>query len=293
MTIETVAFVGVGNMGAPMARRVKDAGFRVMVCDKSASALSEFAGDKVVIARTASECASADLVIILVGNNSQLLDVATGAEGLVSGIPIGHRPIICVMSTTLPKTIMSLAAPLVEKGARVIDAPVSGGIVRAEEGTLTIMMGGREDDIAEVTPVMQVMGKHLVRCGELGSAEVVKVVNNVLCIAAQFLTAEAIDLAEANGVTFESIAPILDVSTGRNFLTGDAVEARRQYAAWARSEGAYVSLKNVVSKDLHLAKELAEDHGLDLGLLDKLSNHVDGTDDYVMQQWMRHGRHEN
>ena len=131
-----------------------------------------------------------------------------------------------------------------------MDAPISGGIVGAQKGTLTILMGGKREDFAFVNPLMRVMGKDLFECGDLGSAEVVKVANNAICIAVQFLTAEVIDLAERQGMSFEKLAPILNVSSGRNFLTVDAEEGRLQYAAWARSSDAFNSLMKILAKDL-------------------------------------------
>src|SRR5690606_21294062 len=101
------------------------------------------------------------------------------------------------------------------------------------------MLGGDPDDISTVTPLMKTMGSKLFHCGPLGAAEIVKVINNMLCVANMFLTAEAIELAQKHGVAFETFAPILAVSTGLNFLAANAQTGRAQYAAWARSEEAY------------------------------------------------------
>ncbi|SAL00062.1 3-hydroxyisobutyrate dehydrogenase [Caballeronia calidae] len=289
MEIRTVAFIGVGSMGAPMARRVMQAGFELTVCDRNPAVLASFEAQGARVTMSARDCGAADVIVVLVGNDAQINDVTIGADGLVHGVDEGRAPVVCVMSTTLPGTLQAIAPQLSAAGARLIDAPISGGIVKAEDGTLTIMLGGASPDIDAVMPVMHAMGQNLFRCGELGSAEVVKVVNNMLCIATMFLTAEAIDLAERHGVKFEQIAPIVNVSTGRNFLTVDAAEARRQYGAWARSEQAFGALVKVVSKDLHLARDMAASGKLDLGLLDEVSRYVDAHGRSAMDQWMRHG----
>ncbi|SAK97458.1 3-hydroxyisobutyrate dehydrogenase [Caballeronia pedi] len=289
MEIKTVAFIGVGSMGAPMARRVREAGFGLIVCDRNPDVLASFEAQGAHVTMSARDCGAADVIIVLVGNDAQINDVTIGAEGLVHGIAEGHTPVVCVMSTTLPGTLQGVAPRLNAAGARLVDAPISGGIVKAEDGTLTIMLGGDASDIDAVTPVMNAMGQNLFRCGELGSAEVVKVVNNMLCIAIMFLTAEAIDLAESHGVKFEQIAPIVNVSTGRNFLTADAAEGRRQYGAWARSDEAFGALLKVVGKDLHLAKDMAASGKLDLGLLDEVSRYIDAHGGSAMDRWMRHG----
>lgn len=197
-----------------------------------------------------------------------------------------------MMGTTLPDTLNAINGPLQKAGARLIDAPVSGGIVGAEKGTLTIMMGGHETDVKAVTPLMQSMGQRLFHCGGLGAAEVVKVINNMLCVANMFLTAEAIELAEKHGVAFEKLSPILSVSTGLNFLTADASVGRAQYAAWARSDDAYQAIHAVVSKDLHLALRLAALGDIEPGLLKHISSYVDSDDPAAKTRWMQ-GGHPN
>lgn len=285
-----VAFIGAGSMGAPMARCARRAGFDLIICDRNQAVLDAFSGEGTRVTTSVADCASADAIVVLLANDAQILESVLGTGGLADAIPTGHQPVVCIMSTTLPDTLQTLCAGLQASGARLIDAPVSGGIVGAEQATLTVMMGGAPEDVAAVMPLMRSMGNNIFHCGALGSGEVVKVINNMLCIANMFLTAEAMDLAERYGVSFESLAPILNVSTGRNFLTEDAGIGRSQYAAWARSEAAFASLHNVVSKDLHLAKKLADSAGIDLRLLDRVSQYLDTTDRLAMQRWMRHGR---
>ena len=290
MSIKKVAFIGVGSMGAPMAMRVKDAGYELTVYDRNVAVLDEFRNAGARIAVSAAECAAADVVIVLVANDQQISDVAVGPEGVLQGIPPGHSPVVCIMCTTHPDTIKRVAGPLLAAGARVMDAPISGGIVGAQKGTLTILMGGKSEDFAFVNPLMRVMGENLFDCGDLGSAEVVKVANNAICIAVQYLTAEVIDLAERQGVSFEKLAPILNVSSGRNFLTVDAEEGRLQYAAWARSPEAFGSLMKILAKDMHLAEKLAASAGLELDLLSRVANYADHVDPGTFERWRRHGK---
>ncbi|WP_322049635.1 NAD(P)-dependent oxidoreductase, partial [Paraburkholderia sp. J67] len=167
----------------------------------------------------AADCAPADAIIVLLANDAQIKDTLLGENGLIKAIPAGHHPIVCMMSTTLPDTLQELKGALDGAGAGLIDAPISGGIVGAERGTLTVMMGGDDAHVQAVMPLMKSMGERLFHCGPLGSGEVVKVINNMLCVTNMFLTAEAIDLAERRGVSFEKLSPILAVSTGLNFLT--------------------------------------------------------------------------
>ena len=289
MNIRKVAFIGVGSMGAPMAMRVMDAGYELVVHDRNPAAVERFRNAGASIASRASDCAAADVVIVLVANDEQIFEVTTGPEGIVRGIARGHSPLVCIMCTTHPETIKRVAGPLVGAGARVMDAPISGGIVGAQEGTLTILMGGKREDFAIVHPLLRVMGANLFECGDLGSAEVVKVANNVVCVAVQFLTAEVIEFAERLGVPFEKLAPILNVSSGRSFLTVDPEEGRRHYAAWARSPEAFDSLMKILAKDLHLAEKLAASVDLRLELLSRVAAYADSVDRKVFAQWAHHG----
>ncbi|MCL8385422.1 NAD(P)-dependent oxidoreductase [Xanthobacter aminoxidans] len=290
MSIAKVAFIGAGSMGAPMAMRVKEAGYQLTVCDPNSDVVDRFRSVGANIANTAAECAAADVVIVLVANDEQIFDATIGPKGILHGIPSGHSPVVCIMCTTHPETIKRVAGPLVAAGARVMDAPISGGIVGAQKGTLTILMGGEREDCELVSPLMRVMGKNVFECGDLGSAEVVKVANNAICIAVQFLTAEVMDLAERQGVSFEKLAPILNVSSGRNFLTVDAEEGRHQYAAWARSPDAFGSLMKILAKDLHLAENLAASAGLQLNLLSRIADYADYVDSGTFERWQRHGK---
>jgi 3-hydroxyisobutyrate dehydrogenase-like beta-hydroxyacid dehydrogenase len=284
--IRKVAFIGVGNMGAPMAWRVHKAGFDLMVCDRSDQALAPFQQAGVPVAENARACAQADVIVVLLANDAQVFDVLTGPDGLCHHIPAGHQPIVCMMGTTLPDTLQALEGPLTASGAILVDAPISGGIVGAQRGTLTIMMGGPVPVVQRLMPLMQSMGERIFHCGNLGAGEIVKVINNMICIANMFLTAEAIELGKKHGVSFETLSPILSVSTGLNFLTANAETGRAQYAAWARSPQAYTAIHDVVNKDLSLARKLADQAGINLGLLSQIADYVDSDDPLAMPRWV-------
>jgi 3-hydroxyisobutyrate dehydrogenase-like beta-hydroxyacid dehydrogenase len=147
------------------------------------------------------------------------------------------------------------------------------------------MMSGQDAEMDVLEPLMRSMGTEIFRCGALGAAEVVKVINNMLGIANIYLAAEAFQLASRYGVEFEKIIPILEVSSGRNFMTLDPKLTTEQYKAWARSPEAFRSLVDIVSKDLHLAQKLADHVDLTLPLLNDVSRHVDATTEEIMQQW--------
>lgn len=287
MTIKSVGFIGAGNMGAGMARCVRKAGFDLTVCDTNPAVLDGFRREGVRVTSRAADCAGMDAVIVLVANDAQIRAVTLGPDGIAGAVRKGHEPLICLMSTTLPETVSDVAAGLSSVGVRLVDAPVSGGQVRAENGTLTIMIAGEDADIDEAEPLMRSMGSDVFRCGSLGAAEVVKLVNNMLGIASMYLAAEAFDLAASHGVPMSRIIPILEVSSGRNFLTADADMTPEHYRTWTRSGPAFDALISILRKDLHLAQDLARPVGTALPLLDAISRHVDATDETVMQRWAR------
>lgn len=289
MSVRTIAFVGAGSMGAPMARRARDAGFDVIVCDRDQRVLDAFSQEGTAVTTEAAECATADVIIVLLANDTQIMQVMLGENGIAQAVTEAHCPIVCMMSTTLPSTLMALKEGFDGTGIELIDAPISGGIVGAQSGDLTIMVGGSASPVKKVMPLFEVLGKRIFQCGDLGSAEVVKIINNMICVANIFLTAEAISLAQAHGVCFEKLAPILAVSTGQNFLTVDAERGRAQYYQWARSEEAYAAIHSVTGKDLHLAQKLADHAGIDLNLLREISRYVDSDDPQSMERWMKIG----
>lgn len=290
MPIKTVGFIGAGNMGAPMARNARAAGFDITICDRDPAVLEAFRAEGVQASDRVADCAGADALVVLLANDGQIIDAMTGAGGLAASIPEGHAPLVCIMSTTLPDTLAAVRAPLVAAGARLIDAPVSGGIVGAIEAALSILMGGAREDVEAAMPLMRAMGENVFHCGDIGAGEVVKIINNITCIANIFLTAEVAELAEAHGVSFEALSEIMALSSGRNFLTEDAATGRRQFAEWAKTPQSYRAVHDVVAKDLHFARALSDLAGVAAPLTRVVSQYVDSDDPAAMMRWMAVGR---
>jgi len=278
----SVGFVGVGNMGSRMAQRLVDAQYRVTVCDTNADALAPFAARGVATTRRAADCAAADFVCAVVATDEQLLSIALGADGIRDGLKDGAQPLLIVMSTVLPETVKRVRDEL---GVRVIDAPISGGLVKAAEGTLAIMVGGDDADYASARPLLECMGTQIFHCGALGAGEVTKIVNNLVGVTNLYLVAEAYALATSHGLELEKLAPVMDASSGRSFMTQDIAAARRQYAAWSESPAGFFSLADIIRKDLSLASKLAHQTSLDLPVLDGAIESMKGIDERVLARW--------
>lgn len=288
--IETVAVVGIGSMGAPMARRLHAAGLKLIVCDRNEDALASFAKLGATVTRRPADCCCADLIIIMVATPEQMLEVAVGDQGLKQGLHQGATPLVAVMSTVRPQAIHALHEALAPCGIRVIDAPVSGGVVGAENGTLTIMLGGDRADVETGRPAFAAIGSRLFHCGALGSGQAIKIVNNIIGIANLVITAEAYQLAIDQGIALDQVAGILDVSTGRNFLSASPDMAPASYAAWARTPRDFASLLSIMRKDIDIALGLAAETGGTSPATEGLRNTLASLGADTYENWARLGR---
>lgn len=133
--------------GRPHGAKRQEGGFDVLICDRNPVVLDQLRAEGLRVTNTVADCAGEDAVVVLLASDEQIMATMTGPGGLAGSIPAGHAPVVCIMSTTLPDTLVALQGPLAAAGARLIDAPVSGGTVGAQDGTLSILLGGAEDDV--------------------------------------------------------------------------------------------------------------------------------------------------
>ncbi|MCZ8272123.1 MAG: NAD(P)-dependent oxidoreductase [Microcystis sp. LE19-4.1E] len=280
-----IGFIGAGNMGSRMANRLIANGHEVIVCDAFQQALEPFAIRGIRVTGKPAEAARSDIVILMVADDSQLLQVVTGPGGLLEGIDRSAPPLLMIMSTGLPKTMAAVRDAVASFGVRVIEAPVSGGVGGAERGTLSIMLGGDQADIDEAMPIILCMGKSAFRCGDFGSAQTVKLINNMIGLTNLYITAEAFELARKSGIDLLQLGPILEASTGRNFVSQDIRTSCFQYASWASTPDAFDSLSRIVRKDMHLAVQLLEDVGVDARVLKNVAGLLGDNSRSVFDRW--------
>ena len=199
--MSTVAFIGVGTMGAPMARNVRR-GHAVRAYDVNRAAVEALADAGIMGAETAADAArGADLVITMLPNASHVEEAAFGPDGFAAAMDPGALYID--MSTIAPTATDAIGRRMGERGIAMIDAPVGRQVQHAVAGTLLIMVGGQESDLVRARPVLELMGDTIVHCGPLGSGSRMKIVNNYMSIALNVLSAEALVLAERSGVAPE------------------------------------------------------------------------------------------
>lgn len=266
-----IAFIGAGNIGAPMARTLLRGQLKVKVCDSSERVRREFEELGCETAAKASDVATSWAVIIMVNTGEQLIDTIFGPHGLVAGLRDETRPLIIVMSTVLPSIIEDTAKKLADFGIRMIDAPVSGGPIPAAEGRLTIMVGGDPANIEAAFPVLKLLGNRVVICGAIASGQKTKIINNLVGVTNQLVMGEALELASSCGLDPACLLSVMDSSSGRNFWSRDWDMTRRQYAEYAQvaEENLYVERS---IKDLDLARHFADATHIDTPLLDVVAN---------------------
>ena len=217
----TVGFVGLGNMGWPMARNLHTAGFNLIVRDIAVATQHRFAAEHpgVTPASSPSAFATADMVVTMLPNGGVVHD-AMLSWGIGAALPAGA--LLLEMSSSDPSDTLRLAADLERFGVRVVDAPVSGGVPRAVTGELSIMVGGAPGDVARAQPVLLVLGEpaRQFTTGGLGSGHAMKALNNVVAAATSCATAEALVIGKRFGLDPKTMVDIINVSTGRSFVSG-------------------------------------------------------------------------
>ena len=286
--LPTVALIGAGGIGGPMAERLARSGVKLTVCDLRADALAPLRSLGAHVTQRVSDCASAALVIVMVATDAQVRSVVFGDDGLLHHVDRAQAPLLLLMSSVLPTTVREVAAAGATAGMRVLDAPVSGGQVSAAQGTLTILAGGAPEDLAAAHPVLALLGNRIVHCGPPGSGAAVKIVNNILGVANMFLMTEASRLAQELGLDPDWVAGVMEQSSGRNLGTRDPPAHRQLYQLNSDSPQRLQALLGVCRKDLALAQALALENGLALPMLEAVKAALDATpDDAIGAQWRR------
>ncbi|AUG09944.1 3-hydroxyisobutyrate dehydrogenase [Pseudomonas sp. S09G 359] len=209
-----IAFIGLGNMGAPMARNLIKAGHALNLFDLNQAVLKELAELGGSISDSPRDAAQgAELVITMLPAAAHVRAVWLNEDGVLAGIGNGVPAVDC--STIDPQTIRDVAAAAAKQGVTVADAPVSGGTGGAQAGTLTFMVGATPELFATLQPVLAQMGRNIVHCGEVGTGQIAKICNNLLLGISMVGVSEAMALGDALGIDTQVLAGIINSSTGR------------------------------------------------------------------------------
>ncbi|WP_296403108.1 3-hydroxyisobutyrate dehydrogenase [Psychrobacter sp.] len=265
-----IAFIGLGNMGGPMAKNLLQQGYTVTVYDLSEAAQQQLAQAGAITSTSPQEAIEdAEVVITMLPASKHVKTVYLGdaeaieltSDGLLSHLAKGTLVIdSSTIDASVAKEVSSIA---LAKGIDMVDAPVSGGTAGAEAGTLTFIVGGEDSAFNRAQPILQAMGKNIFHAGSNGAGQVAKICNNMLLGILMSGTAEAINLGVKNGLDPKVLSEIMLQSSGRNWTLEvynpypgilDNVPSSRDYTGGFMSQHMH--------KDLHLALQAAKDIGV-------------------------------
>ncbi|WP_406947322.1 3-hydroxyisobutyrate dehydrogenase [Psychrobacter aquimaris] len=254
-----IAFIGLGNMGAPMAENLLKAGYALSVYDLSAEATKRLQQAGASVADSPKEAASnAQVVISMLPAGQHVHSVYLGDNGLLAELPKGT---LVIDSSTIAAADARVVAEAASKfGIDFLDAPVSGGTGGAIAGSLTFIVGGSDDAFAKAEPILGVMGKNIFHAGDHGAGQVAKICNNMLLGILMAGTAEAINLGVKNGLDPKVLSDIMLQSSGRNW-TLEVYNPYPQVMENVPSSNGYKGgfMSKLMQKDLNLAMQTAKD----------------------------------
>jgi 2-hydroxy-3-oxopropionate reductase len=253
-----IGFIGLGIMGKPMARNLLNAGYSLVVLNRSRGPVDELVALGAAAGATPQDVAArSDIVITMLPDSPDVESVVLGEDGVVHGIREGALWID--MSTIAPATTKRVAEALAAKGAESVDAPVSGGEKGAIDAALSIMAGGSEAAFARAKPIFDVLGKNVVHVGELGAGQVTKACNQIVVGVTIEAVAEALALAEASGVDPVKVRAAL---LG-GFAQSKILEVHGQRMIDRTFNPGFKS--KLHRKDMNIAADAGDERSLDLG----------------------------
>lgn len=257
--IHHVGFIGLGNMGRPMAANLIAAGFNLIVFDSAPEVMQHFieenGGRRAESLTELSE--NVEAVITMLPDGTVVRRVVAGEDGDCNNCLLGSMPEGCIlidMSSSSPTGTQALGSKLGEHGILMLDAPVSGGVSRAMDGSLAIMVGGEAPVIRRCQPLFEAMGGRIFETGALGSGHAMKVLNNLVSAAGLLAAAEALLVGTRFGLKPEVMIDVLNASTGRN----NSTENKFNQFVLSRAFNSGFSLDLMV-KDLGTALDLARE----------------------------------
>ncbi|MFJ6653471.1 NAD(P)-dependent oxidoreductase [Microbacterium sp. NPDC091313] len=257
--VASLALVGLGNMGVPMARRWIEAGVSVQGFDPDPQAANRLADAGGTPCASAAEAASAASAIVLMLPNSVIVDAVI--DELLAQDALQTGDLVIDMSSSQPLRSRANAERLAERGVNFVDAPVSGGVRGVVAGTLAIMAGGPESLVAEATPVLEVLGR-VTRVGDIGAGHAAKALNNLVSAAHLWMTSEAVLVGREFGIEPETLVDVINASTGRS--VSSEVKWPKFILPGTFDSGFGAAL---LAKDTRVAVDLRQSLGLP-GLLD-------------------------
>ncbi len=254
---EKIGFIGLGIMGAGMAQNLLEAGYEIVVWNRTASKMARFRDRGAVVAKSPAEVASqCDIVMICVSDTPDVQAVIWGPEGVSRGARSGS--LVIDHSTISPQATLEIAGRLRQQGIYMLDAPVSGGSEGAAEGTLTIMIGGETDQVERALPYLKAFARTITHVGPIGAGQQVKLVNQILVVVTELAVSEALLFAQAGGLDLEKTLAAVEGGAAGSWMLSNRGP---QMIARDWRPGFTIDLQQ---KDLRLVLEAADQLGVPL-----------------------------
>ncbi len=252
-----IAYIGLGTMGAPMARNLLKAGFKVTVHNRTRSREEDLVQEGALRAASPQESAlSADVVITNVSDTPDVREIVLGEQGVIHSMKPGS--VLIDVSTISPLATQDIARQLAAKGIEMLDAPVSGGSEGAVKGTLSIMVGGKAEVLERVMPVLEAMGKTITHVGDIGSGQITKAINQTILAGVYTAVAEGIVLGLSSGIDIQAAVKALSGGAAGSWVLSNRADnmINNTYPLGFRSK--------LFRKDLGIALETAKAYGVSL-----------------------------
>ncbi|HEX6314766.1 MAG TPA: NAD(P)-dependent oxidoreductase [Gemmatimonadaceae bacterium] len=256
-----VAFLGLGAIGAPMARHLAPR-YTLSVWNRTSAKATEFAREVgCQAASTPAEAVrGASVVITCLPTSREVESLLDGSEGMLGALERGATLVDCTSGD--PATSRRIAARLVERGVGFVDAPVSGGVSGAMKGILTIMCGGDESSMARARPVLEAFGEKIVLCGPVGAGHAVKAVNQAMLGVHIWALSEGLVSLQKAGVSIDTALDVINASSGRSNTSMNLFPERVVTRAFPRT-----FRLALMDKDVRIAADFAREHGVSSPLL--------------------------
>lgn len=258
--IKTVGFIGLGNMGVPMAANIRRGGYEVIGFDLDPARAKAFAQEH--NARATDQLAelgkACDAIVTMLPTGREVRDALFTMQGGALATNLKPGSFVIDMSSADPVGTRELGKDLAARKLVLVDAPVSGGVPRAKDGSLAIMIGGDADAVAAVKPVLACMGSKLFEVGSLGCGHAMKCLNNFLAGASFAAASEAMTIGRTFGLDPAVMADVVNVSTGRSFVSENLL--KQHVLSGAFGTGFALGL---LAKDVRIAADLADQIGVD------------------------------
>lgn len=257
-----VGVIGLGALGRPIAQRFVEAGCRTAVYDVRAEPVAELAAiGAVACASPAAVAADSDIILSLVSDAAQTEAVVSGAGGILESLK--PESIFATGSTLGPAPVIRLSQQIAAKGGHTLDIPISGGILAAREGSLSLMVGGDPEVLACAMPVLRVFARHITHTGAIGTGQVAKLAHQLVFSVNVMALLEGLALGDAGGVSPDVMRNVLKQGLANSTVLQVWHELGPRWKGMLEATPPGTPLPNM-RKDLHLVLELAQALGVDL-----------------------------